>query len=536
RYRAALAAQLAHDGVDGVVVLNCPVGVASPTDAARAVVEVCGERPKKPVLTSWVGGESVHAARQRLTAARIPTYETPSQAVRGFMHLVEYQRSRDILMETPPSAPTSFTPDATMVRSALRKALDEGREWLSEPEAKAVLAAYGVPVVPTVEADTPAVAADAAAGMAGPVALKIRSPELTHKTEVGGVVLDLKGPEAVREAAEAMLARVRELRPDARIDGFTVQPMVRRSGALELIAGISVDAQFGPTVLFGHGGTAVEVLRDTAVALPPLNLHLAQELIARTRVSRLLAGYRDRAPADSEAIALTLVKVAQLAADFAEIQELDINPLLADAEGVIALDARIRVARSDADPASRLAILPYPKEMEETFEADGRTLMLRPIVPEDEPTLQAGFAKLSPEEIRLRFLAPMKTLTHMMAARFSQIDYDREMALVLTEPGIPGRTEIYGVVRIGADPDREKAEYAIVVRREMTGKGLGYRMMRRIIDYARARGIGMIYGDVLRENGRMLQMCGELGFTRRAHPDDFELVHVELPLRNGISR
>ena len=292
--------------------------------------------------------------------------------------------------------------------------------------------------------------------------------------------------------------------------------MIRRPGAYELIVGVTTDRQFGPMLLFGHGGTAVEVINDRALALPPLNLHLARELMARTRIYRLLQGYRDQPPADLDAVAATLIKISQLVVDIAEIEELDINPLLADGAGVIALDVRIRIAAASGPPTQRLAIRPYPKELEDTIRLDdGRELILRPVLPEDEPAFQRALAKLTPEEIRLRFFTPLKALTHMQAARFTQIDYDREMALVLAEPTMPGKAEVFGVVRITADPDNERAEYAIIVRHDMTGKGLGLLLMRRIIDYARQRGIGEIFGDVLRENTSDAADVREA----RVHPD-----------------
>ena len=268
-----------------------------------------------------------------------------------------------------------------------------------------------------------------------------------------------------------------------------MQPMVRRPGAYELIVGMSDDPQFGPVILVGQGGIAVEAVDDKALGLPPLNMRLASELLSRTRIYRLLKGFRGQPAVNLDAIALTLVRLSQLIVDLAEVCELDINPLLVDQFGVMALDARIRVERTDKRGADRLAIRPYPKELEETIPlGDGRTLLLRPIRPEDEPSLQDAFAKLTPEEVRLRFFVPMRTLSHVTAARFTQIDYDREMALILTEPGIAGTTDIYGVVRIIADPDNERAEYAIIVRHDMTGMGLGVLLMRRILDYARQRG------------------------------------------------
>ena len=307
--------------------------------------------------------------------------------------------------------------------------------------------------------------------------------------------------------------------------------MVRRPGAYELIAGMFSDRQFGPVILFGHGGTAVEVINDKALALPPLNMHLANDMISCTRIYRLLRGYRGLPPVNLDAIAFTLVKLSQLIIDHDEIVELDINPLMADDFGVIALDARIRIAKPTQGHGARLAIRPYPSELEEDLTLDdGRKLLLRPVRPEDEPALQRGFARLTPEEIRMRFFVPLKTLSHVLAARFTQIDYDREMALVLTDPGIAGNTEIYGVVRIMADPDNERAEYAIIVGREMTGRGLGLHMMRRIIDYARSRGIREIFGEVLRENEAMLRICDFLGFSRGAS-DSGELSVVRVSLK-----
>ena len=321
------------------------------------------------------------------------------------------------------------------------------------------------------------------------MALKILSPDIIHKSDVSGVSLNLETPEVVRDNAGAMLARIRELRPDARLEGFTVQPMVRRPHALELIVGMVDDSHFGPVILFGHGGIAVEVIGDKALALPPLNMHLAHEVMSQTRVYSLLQGYRGTPAADLESIALTLVKVSQLICDLAEIAELDINPLLADEQGVMALDARIRVVRAERPAMDRLAILPYPKELEETLVLpDGRKLLIRPIRPEDEPNFQKIFASLTPEEIRLRFLHLMNVLSHDQAARLTQIDYDREMALVVEGRDQAGEAELYGGVRISADPDKERAEYAILLRHDMTGLGLGPMLLRRIINYARGSG------------------------------------------------
>jgi acetyltransferase len=328
-----------------------------------------------------------------------------------------------------------------------------------------------------------------------------------------------------------MLARVRAAAPAARIDGFAVQRMERRPRAHELIVGVSEDTQFGPVVLFGQGGTAAEVIADRALALPPLNMRLAHDLMAQTRVHRLLRGYRDRPAADLDAVALVLLKVAQLAADLAEVAELDINPLLADEDGVIALDARIRVAQTGKRAEGRFAIRHYPKELEEEVSsADGRGLWLRPIRPEDEPALVAWFHKLSLEAVRLRFFAPLKELTQQAAARLTQIDYDRELALVLADHGNPGAAELYAVGRIAADPDNEQAEFALTVRDDMTGRGLGTLLMHRLIDHARRRGVREIFGHVLRENSRMLGICRRLGFREEADPETPGVTVVRLAL------
>lgn len=520
RYADALTKLLQDPGSDAVVVLNCPTAVASSFEAAQAVAEVV-RGTKRPVITAWIGGDQAEKGRELFSARRVPTFDTPEQAIRGFMHLVRYRRNQEMLMQTPPSVPGEFAADSAAAHEIIAKAIAEGRSVLTEFEAKAVLGHYGIPVARTVIAANPDEAAMRAAEIGGLTAVKILSPDISHKSDVGGVALNLETPEAVRIAAEAMLGRVHRTRPEARITGFTVQEMVRRSAAHELIVGVSFDRQFGPVILFGQGGVAVEVVGDKALSLAPLNMVLAHELIRRTRIFKLLQGYRDRPPADLEAIALTLVQVSTMVCDLAELVELDINPLLADSRGVIALDARIVVASAEGrSAASRLAIRPYPKELEQSVHlADDTLAQLRPVRPEDEPALQETFSKLSAEDIRLRFFAPIKRLPHEMAARLTQIDYDREMAFVL-ERMEKDDHEIIGVVRLMCDPDNTKGEFAIVVRSDLKGQGLGYMLMNRILEYGRARGLQEVYGQILSENKGMLQMCQELGFHLSRLPDE----------------
>ena len=536
RYKAALAALLADKEVDATLVLNCPVAVSSSVDAANAVIETAAGR-RNNLFTSWVGERTAAEPRRLFAKAGIPSYATPNQAVRAFMHMVRYKRNQDLLNEVPPSVPEEFSPDAAKARAIIETALAAGREWLSEPEAKEVLAAYCIPAVATRIARTAEEAERVARDFAVPCALKILSPDITHKSDVGGVALSLDTPEELREAADAMLRRFTKTMPRARIEGFAVEPMVRRENAFELIVGMAEDDQFGPVILFGHGGTAAEVIADKALTLAPLNMALARSLIGRTRVAKLLHGYRNQPPAALDAIALTLVKISQLVVDLAEIAELDINPLLADADGVVALDARIRVMRAHGDGTARLAIRPYPAGLEELVALpDGRKFTLRPVRPEDAPAFVEMFAKLDPDDVRMRFLAPKKSLSANFLARLTQIDYDREMAFVLSEPGLAaGKAQVFGVVRFAADPDNEKAEYAIIVRTDLKGLGLGQLLMRRIVDYARLRGIGMLFGEVLRENENMLQLCRMFGFTLHAVPQQGDIVEVRLALQASAS-
>jgi acetyltransferase len=363
------------------------------------------------------------------------------------------------------------------------------------------------------------------------VVAKILSPDIVHKSEVGGVRLNLTSEGAVREAVAGILERARAARPDARITGVTLHPMVVRPKARELIAGIADDPTFGPVIVFGRGGTAVEVIGDKALALPPLDLELARNLIARTRVSRVLKAYRDVPAADTDAVALALVKLAQMAADLPELRELDLNPVLADQTGVVAVDARVAVApieRLRRGPAGhpRFAIRPYPKEWErQATLRDGSRILVRPVRPEDEPLYGPFFAAVTPQDLRLRFFAPVKEFGHNFIARLTQIDYARAMALLAIDEA---SGELLGAVRLHADANYDHGEYAVLVRSDVKGRGLGYLLMQLIIEYARAEGLQTIEGQVLSENTTMLAMCKELGFGIAADPHDPDTCVVTL--------
>ena len=412
------------------------------------------------------------AAAHIFREAGIPTYATPEEGVRAFMQLVDYRCNQELLMETPPASPGTISVNSDAARKVIAAALADGRALLTEPEARPVIAAYGIPVVASGVAASVADAARVAAELGYPVALKIVSPDISHKSDVGGVVLNIESEPALVAAAQSMLKRCAELRPGAPLQGFTVQKMVDRSRAHELIAGIATDAVFGPVLLFGDGGTAVEVIADRSIALPPLNRALARQLVSRVRVAKRLAGYRDRPPIDFEALYTVLVQLSQLVIDLPEVQELDINPLLADEKAVIALDARIKVAPAGSTGASRLCIRPYPAELEEIVEVNGWRLRVRPIRPEDEPRHSEFLTRIDAEDIQLRFFHAVGPLPHSQLARLTQIDYDREMAFIAVPDGVDSSPTL-GVVRAIADPDRARAEFAILVRSDLKGKGLG---------------------------------------------------------------
>ena len=533
RYAAALDAVASDPDVGAILALNAPTGLASSSDAARAVAEWATAQPSAPLLTSCLGGEKARRARDIFTAARVPTYDTPDDAVRAFTHLVEYYRRREALMQTPPAAANGPPPDRVAASRVIAGVRADGRTMLTEPEAKAVLAAYHIPVARTETADDAAAAAARAGSFDGPYALKILSRDISHKTDVGGVVLNLPDAAAVGEAAKTMAARLRETAPDARLDGFTVQEMVSRPRAHELIVGLARHAPFGPVLLVGQGGTAAEAIADTSMALPPLNPLLAEEALRRIRLWRLLRGYRDRPAADIAAICGTMIRVGELAADMADIAELDINPLLADDAGVIALDARILLTDAPAqeeERAHRFAIRPYPTELQKTLDIDGSPYYLRPVRPEDEAALVTAFNELSPDEVRLRFFSVIKSLRHDMAARLTQIDYDREMALVLFQ-GEDDTGVALGIARFSADPDFDTAEFAITVRSGAHGRGYGRALMEQLIAYAGSRGIGEMFGVVLADNRPMLALARSLGFSQTTDLSEPGVVRVSLRLR-----
>lgn len=537
RYGQALGAILDDPGIDAVLVMNCPTAVASATEAADATIAALAGRPESnraqrspTVLTAWVGEHAARIARERLAEAGLPAYATPEEAVAGFMHLVRFRRGQQQLLQVPRSAPPAQAPDRAAAEALIDRTLASGQEWLDEVAAKELLKTYGVPVVETRRADSPEAVEQAAAEIGGRLALKILSPDILHKSDVGGVILDLATPAAAAEAARHMRSRVLLRQPGARIEGWSVQRMVSLPGAFELIAGLSVDPTFGPVVLFGHGGVGVAAIGDTALALAPLNLELAHELISRTRVFQQLKGYRNRPPVDLDALAGVLVQLSRLATDLGRVAELDINPLLADDAGVVALDARIRVTAKPNTPPS---ILPYPSDKERRVTLrDGSRVFLRPIQPEDAALYPESMAKTDPADMRMRFFGAMRELPPALIARLTQIDYDRELALIALPPpeDEPAPTAFLGVGRVTADPDNVAAEFAVFVRSDWKGRGLGTALMTAMIDHARQRGLQTLWGTILRENEPMLTMMRHIGVALDTDPQDPGQVIARLDL------
>jgi acetyltransferase len=531
-YKAAAEAMLADPKVDALMVVHAPTSAVSSTDAAEAVITAVKQK-RRPALTSWMGGTRVAEARHRFGEAGIPTYDTPTQAVQAFMHMFRYRRNQAMLMETPPSTASEFTPATDAVRIVIEDHLAREQTVLRGREAKAILSAYGIPTAEGRIAKTPNDAAAIAKRIGFPVALRMLSPDTSHRAEAGSVDLFLETDDSVKTAAESMLRKMETRRPQPLIEGFSVERMVQRPGAQEVMIGVAEDPIFGPVITFGHGGPAAQVIGDRAVALPPLNMSLARELISRTRVCRLLQGYGGWPQANMHALCLTLVQVSQMIVDLPEVAALEINPLFVDDKGVFAAEAWVRVVRAKPEAGDRIAIRPYPKELEEDFVlANGRKVLLRPIRPEDEPVHYDFLSKVTPEDIRLRFFHLIRQLPHAEMARLTQIDYDREMAFIATAPRTDGHgPETLGVVRTVTDPNNEKAEYAILVRSDLKGQGLGSKLMEKMVRYCTSRGTREMNGLVMRSNKRMLDLVYNLGFTGRAVPEE-DVMEVTLPLQN----
>ncbi|KKB83704.1 acetyltransferase [Devosia limi DSM 17137] len=539
RYLEAIRLVAADPNVDVLLVMNCPTALASPTAAAKAMAGLIknGLIAGKPVLATWLGEFAAGEARRLLNEAGIASIDTPAKAADAVSILTRWRRLTSRLQRVPSTHETIHV-DRAAASAVLEKVAAGDRRMLTEPEAKSILAAYGIAVprgvtVPSVDA----VAAAATELLAGgaQLAVKMVSSSLTHKSDLGGVVLNLESAAAARGAAQAVQDRLTSSGHGSALEGFWVEQMVVRPQAEELLVGVTTDPVFGPVLMFGAGGVAVEVVRDTTMELLPVDDVLADDMIDRVRIGALLAGYRNRPAADRGAIVLVLKAVSQLLIDFPQIVALDINPLLADANGVIAVDARIEIDPSRqpiAPPNPAMAIRPYPADWAGLLVLDDQSFDVRAIRPVDAELYPRFLQGITREDLRLRFLMPTTSLSPDALMRLTQLDYDRDIAFVaLTRPA----GELAGVVRYAADPDGRHAEFGLLVRSDLKGRGLGTGLLKHLIAYARSRGIAELTGILMGENQRMQALCRSLGFTMTTHADDLSRIEARLVLSSDVS-
>lgn len=526
RYREALAACLADENIDGVLVMLAPLMIDA-VAAVRAVVEVA-RGSKKPVLACWMGETQVTEARRLLAEAGLAQFSSPESAVTAFSLLVSYERNQQLLLQVPAPLAEKSRPDIEGARMIIEGALTESRKALTTVEAGAVLSAFRIPVVEAVEAHSANEALVAAERLGFPVAMKISAPGISHKSDVDGVRLDIGDAHAIRRTFNELVARTKQARSDAPVIGVTVERMYHAPRERELVVGIVRDPVFGPVISFGAGGAVVELRRTRTVALPPLNDFIIEDLIKRARIEPLLGPFRNLPPISREALKDVLQRVSEMACELPELVSVEIDPLVATDHGLVAIDGRIMVDvhTPPLDPYGHMAIHPYPAHLTESWQlADGTDVTLRPIRPEDAEIEHEFVYNLPQQSKYFRFLQNLKSLSREMLVRFTQIDYDREMALIAVCEQQDRQVEI-GVARYTTAPDGESCEFAIVVADEWQHRGIGTRLMRALINIAKTRGLKTMKGDVLSNNANMLGLMRKMGFTVHPHPDGLTMKMV----------
>ena len=532
RYRDALLAVAKDEGIDGILVMLSPQAMTDPLAVAEAVIKV-SEQTTTPLLACWMGEEQVLEGRTRLEDAGIPAFRMPETAIELYYHISSYYRNQKLLLQVP-NANYQLTPQETEgARMLIEAVLQEHRKVLSEMESKAVLRAFRIPVAQTMVARSLTEAILLAEQIGFPVAMKVDSPDVLRKSDAGGVRLNVPNASAVRNAYHDILETVRSKCPEARLNGVSIEPYLARPNGRELLIGVTRDPVFGPVITFGSGGTDVEIFSDRAAALPPLNRFLAQDLIRSTRAALVLGEFRNLPPVNLGALEDVLLNISEMVCELPWLRELDLNPLIVDENGAIAVDARIVIdhASGKGDRYAHMAIHPYPAHLtQEWDQPDGRTVTIRPIRPEDADLEQAFVKGLSEESKYYRFMDTLRELTQSMLVRFTQIDYDREMAFVATIPEDDGRIVQIGVVRYVTNPDGESVEFALAVADSWQRHGLGRKLMSTLIECARLRGYRSMVGDILTTNAKMFRLVGSLGFTIHPHPDDPSVKRVVLPL------
>ncbi len=534
RYRRAVEVCVSAPEIKGLVIVFVPQAVSDAADVAATLSKVLRGK-SYPVFAVWMGGEGVEKGREIFSKAGIPTYETPERAVQSFMYMHSYAHNLELLQQTPPKLHHTLEFDKAKAEAIVNKALSQKQQFLTEMESKEILSAYGIPVNRTGVAASAEEAVHMAQQIGYPVAMKICSKDIIHKSDANGVQLNLHGDKHVRETFTKIMADAHTYDPKAELTGVTIQSMLGRSD-YELILGSKKDPLFGPVILFGMGGIMTEILKDQAIAFPPLNRLLARRLMESTRVYQLLKGYRNRPPADLGRLEEILIGLSQLVIDFPEIAELDINLLILMGDRPCAVDARVIITPSKIASPLHLVISPYPDHYEMTTHTkNGLDLFIRPIKPEDASLLLEFFHGLSEESIYYRFFSPLKSFPHKMLPRFTQLDYDRDMALVAMEQSQP-EEKILGVARLMSKAGGIEPEFAVVVGDPWQGKGIGVALMEHLIGIAKERGVASIWGLVLAENTHMLALARKLGFDISKVPGEaqYELRTDLKPENRGL--
>jgi len=532
RYQETIDIVLKDKGVDGVLVILTPQAMTAPMEVAEAVVETAEKNPK-PIITSWMGGKQVEAARLLFRHAKIPTFRTPEGAVDAFHYLASYKANQQLLLQTPGRLPIEHEePNIEAARLIIEAALNDKRDVLTEPESIALLKAFNIPTVRNGIARSAEEALILATSMGFPVAMKIHSEDISHKSDVGGVKLNIRNAADVRGNFRELIERVQKKRPDADLEGVTVERMHRTTNGREVMVGVINDPVFGPVISFGAGGTFVEVMEDAAIAIPPINERLARNLINRTKIAKALGEFRNMPAANTDALVDVLLRVSNMACELPWLKEMDINPLILDENGAMAVDARIVVGipKPSPDRYAHMAIHPYPADLESTFQLpDGRDVTIRPIRPEDAEIEQDFVRNLSDEAKYFRFMHAVHDLTPEMLVRFTQIDYDREMALIAVT-WEDGKEVEHGVVRYVTNPDMNSCEFAVVISDEFQGHGIGQRMLTRLMEVARSRGLDLMEGEVLTANHKMLDLVRSLDFQIERSTDNPGVQYVWIEL------
>lgn len=533
RYQKALNICLADDNIDGVLVILTPQAMTDPTQVAHCIIEAA-QISKKPVLASWTGGAKVQEGRQLFADSRVAHFSTPEMAVDAFSFLTQYNQNQVLLKQIPLPGNEPLKPDIDGARLIIEQVLAEGRQGLTAQEAKAVLTAFNIPVTPTIKVHNAKEAMLAARTLGFPVVLKVDMAEFSHKSDIGGVKLNIGSVQDVSSQFTEMEMALKQAHPEVNEIAMTVEPMFRSSNGRELIIGVVRDPVFGPAISFGLGGTLVEILKDNAVALPPLNAYMIEQLISKTKAARYLKAFRQMPAAKISALIEVLLNVSTLVSELPEILELDINPLIVDDHGAMAVDARIKAQSThQLMPYQHMAIHPYPHELTERYlTANGIYITIRPIRPEDAVMEKDFVHRLSEHTKYFRFMQALQELTPEMVVRFTQIDYDREMAFVAVADDNRGSLpKELGVGRYLMNPDGQSVEFALVVSDGCQRMGIGTRIMKALMQSAKSKGVSFFEGEVLAVNSPMLALTKKLGFTTSAVPDDIEVVRVVKDLR-----